>query len=98
MAGKTTQLVYKRRASHRKSKMMQISDFTPRCLDFGAESSMTNNDDNRPLKDFAAPRDNNIHLGYTVPNVDANNFEIKPTLLNMFSQKKFNGLANEDSN
>jgi hypothetical protein len=56
------------------------------------------NDENRPLKDFAAPKAIGIQLGYTVPNVAANNFELKPALLNMLSQHMFNGLAHEDLN
>jgi hypothetical protein len=39
-----------------------------------------------------------IQLGYLVPNVAANNFELKPVLLNMLSQHIFNGLAHEDLN
>jgi hypothetical protein len=59
---------------------------------------MAENDENRPLKDFAAPKAIGIQLGYTVPNVAANNFELKPALLNMLSQHMFNGLAHEDPN
>jgi hypothetical protein len=33
-----------------------------------------------------------------VPNVAANNFELKPALLNILSQHMFNGLAHEDPN
>jgi Retrotransposon gag protein len=33
-----------------------------------------------------------------VPNIAANNFELKPALLNMLSQHIFNGLAHEDPN
>jgi hypothetical protein len=61
-------------------------------------AQMTENDENRPLKDFAAPKIIIIQLGYTVPNVAANNFELKLTLLNMLSQHMFNGLAHEDPN
>jgi Retrotransposon gag protein len=59
---------------------------------------MTENDENRPLKYFAAPKAIEIQLGYTVPNVAANNFELKPALLNMLSQHMFNSLAHENSN
>jgi Retrotransposon gag protein len=51
-----------------------------------------------PLKDFVAPKIIGIQLGYTVPNVAANNFELKPVLLNMLAQHMFNGLAHEDQN
>jgi hypothetical protein len=59
---------------------------------------MAENDENRPLKDFTTPKAIGIQLGYTVPNVVANNFELKPALLNMLSQHMFNDLAHEDPN
>jgi hypothetical protein len=36
---------------------------------------MAQNDDNRSLREFAAPKANKIQLGYTVSTVGANNFE-----------------------
>jgi hypothetical protein len=59
---------------------------------------MTENDENRSLKDFAAPKIIGIQLGYIVPNVAANNFELKSALLNMLSQYMVNDLAHEDLN
>jgi hypothetical protein len=59
---------------------------------------MEENDEYRHLKDFAAPKAIEIQLGYTVPNITVNNFELKLTLLNMLSQHMFNGLAHEDLN
>jgi hypothetical protein len=47
---------------------------------------------------LSPPKAIGIQLGYTVPNVAANNFELKPALLNMFSQHMFNDLAHEDPN
>jgi Retrotransposon gag protein len=61
-------------------------------------TQMAENDENRPLKDFVAPKEIGIQLGYTVPNVATNNFELKLVLLNMLSQHMFNGLAHEDPN
>jgi hypothetical protein len=52
---------------------------------------MARNDDNRPLREFASPRANDIQLGYTVPTIAANNFELKSALLNMLSQHMFHG-------
>jgi hypothetical protein len=54
---------------------------------------MTENDENRPLKDFAVPKAIGIQLGYMVLYVSANNFELKLALLNMLSQHMFNSLA-----
>jgi Retrotransposon gag protein len=44
------------------------------------------------------PKEIGIQLGYTVPNVATNNFELKLVLLNMLSQHMFNGLTHEDPN
>jgi hypothetical protein len=59
---------------------------------------MTQNDDNRPLREFAAPKVNDIQLSYIVPTVAANNFELKLALLNISSQHMFHGLAHKDPN
>jgi hypothetical protein len=58
---------------------------------------MVENDENRHLKGFVAPKAVRIQLGYTVPNVAANNFELKPAPLNMLPQHMFNGLTHEDA-
>lgn len=39
--------------------------------------------DNRTLKELAAPNTNGLHSSITRPTVDANNFELKPSLLSM---------------
>jgi Retrotransposon gag protein len=61
-------------------------------------AQIAENDENHLLKDFAASKAIGIQLGYKVPNVAANNFELKPALLNMLSQHMFNDLAHEDPN
>jgi hypothetical protein len=86
--------VYRRRAKEITSLLEQL----PIHLTTEEAAQMTENDENRPLKDFAAPKTIEIQLGYTVPNVAANNFELKSALLNMLSQHMFNGLAHEDPN
>jgi hypothetical protein len=99
MAGKITRLVYKRKATFKKvKKITLIMELAPQRLDFGGEPVMAQNDDNLPLREFTAPKANDIQLGYTVSTVGANNFELKPALLNMLSQHMFHGLAHEDSN
>jgi hypothetical protein len=70
-----------------------VFELPPICLATEEATQMTENDENRPLKDFAAPKAIRIQLGYTVTNVAANNYEMKPALLNMLSQYMFNGLA-----
>ena len=59
---------------------------------------MAENVDDRPLRDFSAPKATEVRMGYTVPNIAANDFELKPALINMVSQNQFSGLAHEDPN
>jgi hypothetical protein len=94
LAGQSGLLVYRRRAKETTSMLEQP------VIHLAAEEAtqMAGNNENRPLKDFTAPKAIGIQLGYTVPNVAANNFELKPALLNMLSQYMFNGLAHEDPN
>jgi hypothetical protein len=87
-------LVYRRRAEEITSLLEQ----PPIHLATEEATQMTENDENCPLKDFTAPKAIGIQLGYTVPNVAANIFELKPALLNMLSKHMFNGLAHEDLN
>jgi hypothetical protein len=75
-------LVYRRKAKETTSLLEQPLYH----LTTEETAQMTENDENRPLKDFAVPKAIEIQLGYTVPNVAANNFELKPALLNMLSQ------------
>jgi hypothetical protein len=67
------------------NKTIPIKELAPRRLDFRGELAMAQNDNNRPLKEFATPKANDIQLGYTVPTIAANNFELKLALLNMLS-------------
>jgi Retrotransposon gag protein len=94
LAGQSGLLVYRRRTKETTSLLEQplIHPATEEA------TQMAENDENRPLKDFAAPKAIGIQLGYTVPNIAANNFELKPALLNMLSQHMFNSLAHEDPN
>jgi Retrotransposon gag protein len=94
LAGQSGLLVYRRRTKETTSLLEQLLVH----LAIEKATQMAENDENRPLKDFAAPKTIGIQLGYTVPNVVANNFELKPALLNMLSQHMFNGLAHEDPN
>jgi hypothetical protein len=94
LAGQSGLLVYKRRTKETTFLLEQplIYPVTEQA------TQITENNENRPLKEFAAPKAIEIQLGYTVPNIAANNFEQKPALLNMLSQHMFNGLAHEDPN
>jgi Retrotransposon gag protein len=57
-----------------------------------------NDEDNRLLKDFTAHWAGEINMGHIVPVVEVNDFELKPTLINMVSQNQFVSLAHEDLN
>jgi Retrotransposon gag protein len=50
------------------------------------------------LKDFVVPNATSIRTSIVAPVVGANNFELKPALINMVQQHPFNGLPNEDPN
>ena len=53
---------------------------------------------NRALQEYMMPNPGD-NLGSIVrPNVDANNFEIKPSIIQMISQFQFEGLLTEDPN
>ena len=56
------------------------------------------NPENRPLKDYAAPSARGLRSSITRPNVEANNFELKPALLSMVQQNQFGGAYTEDPN
>jgi hypothetical protein len=45
-----------------------------------------NDEDNCLLKDFIASRANELNMGYTVSAVQANDFELKPALINMVKE------------
>jgi hypothetical protein len=94
LVGQSGLLVYRRRTKEISSLLEQSFIH----LATAEANQMTENDENRPLKDFVVPKAIGIQLDYTVPNVAANNFELKPILLNMLSQHMFNGLAHEDPN
>jgi hypothetical protein len=94
LIGQSGLLVYRRRTNETTSLLEQ----PPINLATEEATQMAENDENRLLKDFVALKEIRIQLGYTMPNVAANNFELKPALLNMLSQHMFNGLAHEDPN
>ncbi|KAK2393252.1 hypothetical protein QL285_055218 [Trifolium repens] len=48
-----------------------------------------NNNENRPLKDFAVPSEDEPHSSIVSPTIQANNFELKPSLLQIVQQNQF---------
>ncbi len=57
---------------------------------------MANN--NRPLKDYAVPSEEEPHSSIVSPTVEARNFELKPALLQIVQQNQFSGSPTEDPN
>ncbi|XP_078174454.1 uncharacterized protein LOC144568098 [Carex rostrata] len=54
-------------------------------------------DANRPLRDFTAPRAEEIHLGYTTPTINAEEYQIPPAWVSMVQRNLFHGLPHEDA-
>ena len=52
----------------------------------------------RTLRDFVAPGVQGIASSIARPNVEANNFKLKPTLILMVQQSQFRGTPLEDPN
>ena len=52
----------------------------------------------RTLLDYSMPNTNNYQGSIVRPPIQANNFEIKPTLLQVIQQNQFGGAGSEDPN
>ncbi|WRX24303.1 Retrotransposon gag domain - like 10 [Theobroma cacao] len=53
----------------------------------------------KPLRDYAVPQVQNLHSSIRRPLIQANNFEIKPSIIQMIQTAvQFGGLPNDDSN
>lgn len=55
-------------------------------------------DENKLLRDYAAPSTRYLRSSIQRSPIEANNFELKPTLLSMVQQNQFGGTPTEDSN
>ena len=53
---------------------------------------------NHPLRDYATPNAQGMRTSISRPVIEANNFELKPSLLSMIQQNQFSGLPMEDPN
>jgi hypothetical protein len=81
LAGQSGLLVYKYRANELTSRFELPYIY----LATEETAQMAENDENRHLKDFAAPKIIKIQFDYMVSNVAVKNFELKPALLNTLS-------------
>ena len=52
----------------------------------------------RPLKSYAIPSQDEPHNSIAAPLIEANNFELKPSLLSAVQQNQFSGGSMEDPN
>ena len=52
----------------------------------------------RALRDYAAPSQDEPHSSIAPPAIEANNFELKPSLLQAVQQNQFSGNPTEDPN
>ena len=61
------------------------------------ESSQASNmDNNRTLREFAAPSAQGLHSSIAGPPVEANNFQLQPELMSLIQQNQFGGSSVED--
>jgi hypothetical protein len=54
-------------------------------------------DPNCPLRDYTAPRADEIRLGYTAPNILTKEYQISPGWVTMVQRHVFHGLPHEDA-
>lgn len=59
---------------------------------------MAESQNRRPLKEFAQPSNEEPNSSIVNPTIPANNFELKPSLLQLVQQNQFAGLAIENLN
>ena len=55
-------------------------------------------EDNRVLRDYALPQASGITSSIVSPEVEANNFELSPTLISFVEQEQFAGRPSENPN
>src|ERR1051325_962112 len=55
-------------------------------------------DQPRPLKSYAIPSQEEPHNSIVAPSIEANNFELKPSLLSVVQQNQFSGGSMDDPN
>ena len=64
-----------------------------------ADEALHGNEDARPLRDYAVHTVNDARSSIACPAVQANNFEIKPTIIQMIQTSvQLAGMPNDDPN
>ena len=62
------------------------------------DPKMADGPQNRPLKDYAAPSQEEPHNSIATPAIAQNDFELKPSLLQAVQQDQFSGCPTDDPN
>ena len=62
------------------------------------ESEMAEGPQERPLRSYAIPSQQEPHNSIAAPAIEANNFELKPSLLSAVQQNQFSGNPTDDPN
>lgn len=60
--------------------------------------AMAEDQNERPLKDFALPSNEDPHSSIVNPSIPAQNFELKPSLLQLVKHNQFTSLPTENPN
>ncbi|WJX23035.1 hypothetical protein P8452_12282 [Trifolium repens] len=79
----------------RKNLENQIENPLP---DIVRESEMAEGPQDRPLRSYAIPSQEEPHNSIAAPAIEANNFELKPSLLQAVQQNQFSGNPTDDPN
>ncbi|PNX70015.1 hypothetical protein L195_g057035, partial [Trifolium pratense] len=62
------------------------------------QSEMAEGPQDRPLRSYAIPSQEEPHNSIAAPAIEANNFELKPSLLSAVQQNQFSGNPTDDPN
>jgi len=67
-------------------------------LESETQTEMGDTNENRPLKEFVVPSDEEPHTSIVCPAIAPTNFELKPSLLQIVQQNQFSENPTEDPN
>ncbi|KAK2444055.1 hypothetical protein QL285_015110 [Trifolium repens] len=75
----------------------QLETLTPEIVE-EPTLEMAEGPQNRPLRSYAIPSEIEPHNSIVAPDIEANNFEHKPSLLQVVQQNQFSGNPTDDPN
>ncbi|KMT11472.1 hypothetical protein BVRB_5g107970 [Beta vulgaris subsp. vulgaris] len=90
------------RKQKRLEQIQKLPDFDLEYI-FSEESdskpvAMGDDNNEKPLRDYAMPNASGAPSSIVRPTISANNFELRPALIQIIQQDQFSGLDNEDPN